>query len=108
MQTKWMKKLTLPVLAMLFIYYATRTEDPAARNLVDTMSEQPTQEQSVYSKEECYTIYALHESDNLVKTFVPKDESNDPIQAIFEVFYNEIQSITRWNDFFNFTNDKIK
>ncbi|WP_235070052.1 GerMN domain-containing protein [Turicibacter sp. TJ11] len=86
MQTKWMKKLTLPVLAMLFIYYATRTEDPAARNLVDTMSEQPMQEQSVYSTEDCYTIYALHESDNLVKTFVPKDEANDPIQAIFEIF----------------------
>ena len=86
MQTKWVKKLTLPVLAMLFIYYATRTEDPATRNLVDTMSEQPSQEQSVYSAEESYTIYAWHESDNLVKTFVPKGEEKDPIQAIFDIF----------------------
>ena len=86
MQTKWVKKLTLPVLAMLFIYYASRTEDSATRNLVNTMSEQPSQEQIVYSAEEYYAIYALHESNHFVKTFVTKGEEKNPIQAIFDIF----------------------
>ena len=85
METKWVKKLTLPVLAMLFIYYASRSEDPAARNLVNTMSEQTSQEQIVYSSEEYYAVYAFHESDNLVKTYVKKGEESNPIQAIFEI-----------------------
>lgn len=84
METKWIKKLTLPVLAMLFIYYATR-EDPATTNLVNTMSEQLSQEQIVYTNEDYYVVYALHESDNLVKTYVEKGEEQDPIHAIFDV-----------------------
>lgn len=86
METKWVKKLTLPVLAMLFIYYATREGDPAERNLVNTMSEQSEQQETVYSSEDYYAIYALHESDNLVKTYVEKGEEGDSIQAIFDVF----------------------
>ncbi len=86
METKWVKKLTLPVLAMLFIYYATRDGDSTERNLVNTMSEQSEQQETVYSSEEYYAIYALHESDNLVKTYVKKGEESDSIQAIFDVF----------------------
>ena len=84
METKWVKKLTLPVLAMLFIYYATR-EDTTVTNLVNTMSEQLSQEQIVYTSDDYYVVYALHESDNLVKTYVEKGEEQDPIHAIFDV-----------------------
>ena len=84
METKWVKKLTLPVLAMLFIYYATR-EDSTVTNLVNTMSEQLSQEQIVYTSDDYYVVYALHESDNLVKTYVEKGEEQDPIHAIFDV-----------------------
>ncbi|MBQ1785656.1 MAG: hypothetical protein II005_02870, partial [Turicibacter sp.] len=68
METKWVKKLTLPVLAMLFIYYATR-QDPTITNVVNTMTEQQSQNQMVYTSEDYYVVYALHESDNLVKTY---------------------------------------
>ena len=88
METKWVKKLTLPVLAMLFIYYASRSEDPAARNLVNTMSEQTSQEQIVYSSEEYYAVYALHESDNLVKTYVQKGEERIQFKQYFDNLNN--------------------
>ncbi|MBQ1786464.1 MAG: GerMN domain-containing protein, partial [Turicibacter sp.] len=81
---KWVKKLTLPVLAMLFIYYATR-EDSTITNVVNTISNQTPQEQIVYTSEDYYVVYALHESDNLVKTYVEKGEEQDPIHAIFDV-----------------------
>ena len=84
METKWVKKLTLPVLAMLFIYYATR-EDSTITNVVNTISNQTPQEQIVYTSEDYYVVYALHESDNLVKTYVEKGEEQDPIHAIFDV-----------------------
>lgn len=84
METKWVKKLTLPVLAMLFIYYATR-EDSTITNVVNTISNQTSQEQIVYTSEDYYVVYALHESDNLVKTYVEKGEEQDPIHAIFDV-----------------------
>lgn len=84
METKWVKKLTLPVLAMLFIYYATR-EDSTITNVVNTISNQTSQEQIVYTSEDYYVVYALHESDNLVKTYVEKGEEQDSIHAIFDV-----------------------
>jgi len=84
METKWVKKLTLPVLAMLFIYYATR-EDSTITNVVNTISNQTPQEQIVYTSEDYYVVYALHELDNLVKTYVEKGEEQDPIHAIFDV-----------------------
>lgn len=81
METKWIKRLTLPVLAMLFIYYASRATDPATSNLVNTMSEQK-QEQTMYSSEDYYAVYALHDSNNLVKTYVKKGEESDRIEEI--------------------------
>ncbi|MDE5976952.1 MAG: GerMN domain-containing protein [Turicibacter sp.] len=86
METKWMKKLTLPVFAMLFVYYASHTGDQATSNLVNTMNEQEMQEEMVYSTADCYAIYALHESNNVVKTYVQKGEEEDSIQAIFDIF----------------------
>lgn len=84
MQTKWIKRLTLPVLAMLFIYYASHSSDPATSNLVNTMSEQK-QEQTMYSSEDYYAVYALHDSNNLVKTYLKKGEQTDRIEEIFSL-----------------------
>lgn len=85
MSKTWLKKLSLPVLAMLFIYYASNDPNVATQNLVDTMTNQENVPQVNLLDEEYYAVYALHESDHIVKTYVSKQEESDPVLAVFEL-----------------------
>ena len=85
MAKTWLKKLSLPVLAMLFIYYASNDPNVATQNLVDTMTNQENVPQVNLLDEESYAVYALHESDHIIKTYVSKQEESDPVLSVFEL-----------------------
>lgn len=81
----WLKKLTLPVLAMLFIYYASNDQDVATQNLVQTITNQDTAAQVNVLEEDYYAVYALHDSNFIVKTYLPKGEETDSVLAVFDL-----------------------
>lgn len=86
MKTNWLKKLTLPVLAMAFVYYLTKSgEDPATKNLVQNITNQQSTLQTSEISEDCYEVYALHDSGYMVKTYVEKGEETDQVQAVFDL-----------------------
>lgn len=85
MAKTWLKKLSLPILAMLFIYYASNEPNVATQNLVQTITDQENAPQVNLYDEAYHAVYALHESDHIVKTYVSKQEESDPILSVFEL-----------------------
>lgn len=86
MKTHWLKKLTLPVLSMAFIYYLTNSGDEAAtKNLVEMITNQQSIVESNQTLEEYYEVYALHDSGYMIKTYVEKGEELDSVQAVFDI-----------------------
>lgn len=65
-----MKSLIVPVMAMLFVYYATNlpTQDPT--NLVNTINGDTERVSVEVSAETHHIVYGLHESNYLVRTAV--------------------------------------
>ena len=86
MRTYWLKKMTLPVLSMTFIYYLTNGGDDAAtKNLVETITNQQSNININQTLEQCYEVYALHDSGYMIKTYVEKGEELDSVQAVFDI-----------------------
>ena len=57
MKMHWLKKFTLPVLSMAFIYYLTNSGDEVAtKNLVETITNQQNIVETKHTLEEYYEV----------------------------------------------------
>ncbi|HAX73266.1 MAG TPA: hypothetical protein DCY20_07065 [Firmicutes bacterium] len=87
-----LKRLTLPVLAMLLIYYVTTDEaTEAGKSLIKTIEDQNVQVE--VNLDDYYTIYAPHESGNVVGTMIEKGEESDDVQAVYDIFTTKMNKL---------------
>ncbi|MGL4337665.1 MAG: GerMN domain-containing protein [Turicibacter sp.] len=94
MEKSLLKRLTLPVLAMLLVYYVTTDEaNPASNNLIKSVNEQNSMEQSEVVNGAGVTVFALHESGHIVQTSVPNDKSSDQVEMVFELFTTKMNQL---------------
>lgn len=96
MSFELLKKLTLPVLVMLFVYYA---HNPASSgkgdiNTVNSINEQLSVSNLQVTDETHHVVYALHEWDYIVRTYVPKDLDLCAIESIFMGLTGNFQQVT--------------
>jgi spore germination protein GerM len=83
MKKKWISKMTLPVLAMLFVYYGTQHLGGSEQlNTVHSINE-PTHMATMVNSDSHHVIYAMHESDYVVRTYAAIDSETSTINSIF-------------------------
>jgi len=86
MNLKWVKKLTLPVLAMLFVYYgqSLNRHNFNEMNSVTSINEQTQLSRQQVNAATHHVIYGLHESNHVVRTYLERDFDVSEIQSIFQ------------------------
>lgn len=58
---------------------------PSDQKLSSKHYEQQSTLQTSEISEDCYEVYALHDSGYMVKTYVEKGEETDQVQAVFDL-----------------------
>ena len=85
MKIKWIKKMMVPVLAMLFVYYSqnlTQNDEPV--NTVTSINNLPAPVFSEISLDTHHIVYGQHLSDYLVRTVAEVNPEISWIHSVFE------------------------
>ena len=102
MNLKWLNKVTLPVLAMLFVYYAqmSTVERLNGINTVTSINQELQISRGEVSEQTHHIVYGLHNTNHIVRTYVEQIEEVSAIESIFNVLTvnsdklpNEVTSI---------------
>jgi len=87
MNLKWLNKITLPVLAMLFVYYAqsSTVERLNGINSVNTINQQLQVARGEVTAQTHHIIYGLYNTNHVVRTYVEQETEAGMIESIFNI-----------------------
>jgi len=89
MKAKWMKNMIVPVLAMIFVYYATNLQVPDPINTVTSINGLTDVVNAEVSAETHHIVYGMHESNYLVRSAVEINPHVSWVHSVFDALTSE-------------------